>query len=185
MCEEAWRVMIGLGYACGWRMFSCPIGQHVCCHRHHSCCPAAGLIQSYKPGPGRRKVLRIRKSTSICLDLLRAGAALTVFVHHANLYELDAGAFSWFRRDIGHSAVVVFFVLSGYVIMGTLGEQRSARDYVVKRAARIYSVVVPALLLTYAIDLLILQMNLPVGVPEYVRLSGQDEALSVISDQGG
>jgi peptidoglycan/LPS O-acetylase OafA/YrhL len=63
--------------------------------------------------------------------------------------------------------VVVFFVLSGYVITGTLGDRRSARDYAVKRAARIYSVVVPALLLTYAIDLLILQMNLPVGVPDY------------------
>ena len=63
--------------------------------------------------------------------------------------------------------MVVFFVLSGYVITGTLGDRRSARDYAVKRAARIYSVVVPALLLTYAIDLLILQMNLPVGVPDY------------------
>jgi peptidoglycan/LPS O-acetylase OafA/YrhL len=98
---------------------------------------------------------------------LRATAALTVFFHHANLYRLDAGIFGWLRRDIGHGAVVVFFVLSGYVIAATLGERPTARDYAIKRASRIYSVVVPALLLTYAVDLMILQLNLPVDVPEY------------------
>ena len=58
-------------------------------------------------------------------------------------------------------------MLSGYVICATLGDRPAALDYAIKRASRIYSVVVPALLLTYAVDLLILRLNLPVDVPEY------------------
>jgi len=50
---------------------------------------------------------------------------------------------------VAHDAVIVFFVLSGYVIASTAKEKcRCARDYTVARLSRLYSVVVPALLLT-------------------------------------
>jgi len=50
---------------------------------------------------------------------------------------------------VAHDAVIVFFVLSGYVIAYSAKEKcRSARDYAVARLSRLYSVVVPALLLT-------------------------------------
>lgn len=53
-----------------------------------------------------------------------------------------------------HHAVVVFFVLSGYVIaFSTLSRSaRTLREYAVARLSRLYSVVAPALLLTIALQ---------------------------------
>src|SRR5262249_22080521 len=86
-------------------------------------------------------------ATSVFLDLLRIAAAFTVFVHHcaqfwnARIYEATT--------RLAHSAVVVFFVLSGYVIAwSTLSRGRDARRYASARLARLYSVVIPALVLT-------------------------------------
>ena len=103
----------------------------------------------------------IDKHASVSLDLLRATAALMVFLHHCNWFDLDGGALAWVRRDIGHSAVVIFFVLSGYVIAATLRPGRGALDYGIKRASRIYSVAIPAVLLAFAIDLLTARLSLP------------------------
>ena len=97
--------------------------------------------------------MAISKSESTSLDLLRFTAAMTVFLHHANWLHLDDGALSWFRRDVGHSAVVIFFVLSGYLIAATVRAGDTAIDYAIKRASRVYSVAVPAVLLTMAIDI--------------------------------
>ena len=49
-----------------------------------------------------------------------------------------------------HRAVIVFFVISGYVIaFSTLGNRRAnIREYAAARLSRLYSVVIPALLLT-------------------------------------
>jgi len=89
----------------------------------------------------------VTRATSAFLDVLRLGAAFTVFLAHTVLY--------WNPRLVAsiqvaaHDAVIVFFVLSGYVIVQTThGRCRSPRDYVVARLSRLYSVVVPALLLT-------------------------------------
>ena len=54
---------------------------------------------------------------------------------------------------LAHSAVVVFFVLSGYLIAWTAQRDKSAVDYLINRAARIYSVALPALVLTYLLDI--------------------------------
>lgn len=55
--------------------------------------------------------------------------------------------------DFGHHAVMVFFVLSGYVIAHvTLSRPTTGADYGIGRVARLYSVVVPALVLTVALD---------------------------------
>jgi len=101
----------------------------------------------------------ISRSTSVSLDILRAAAALTVFLHHANWLHLDGGGLFMFDREVGHSAVVIFFVLSGFVIAATMDRTRSGADYAIKRASRIYSVAVPALLLTFAIDLVSAQFG--------------------------
>jgi peptidoglycan/LPS O-acetylase OafA/YrhL len=62
----------------------------------------------------------------------------------------------------GHAAVVVFFVLSGYVIASaTLNRPgMTAKRFVIARLSRLYSVVVPALLLT-AILLLVERVLFP------------------------
>jgi peptidoglycan/LPS O-acetylase OafA/YrhL len=120
---------------------------------------SATLVQRgglLNPKPQTRAISR---STSVSLDILRAAAALTVFLHHANWLHLDGGGLFMFDREVGHSAVVIFFVLSGFVIAATMDRTRSGADYAIKRASRIYSVAVPALLLTFAIDLVSAQFG--------------------------
>jgi peptidoglycan/LPS O-acetylase OafA/YrhL len=89
----------------------------------------------------------VTRATSAFLDVLRLGAAFTVFLAHTAHYWNPAlvGA----MQVVAHDAVIVFFVLSGYVIAHTAREKcHGARDYVIARLSRLYSVVVPALALT-------------------------------------
>ncbi|MFT3781839.1 MAG: acyltransferase [Nibricoccus sp.] len=87
------------------------------------------------------------RATSAFLDLLRLAAAFTVFLAHTAHYWNPSLVDS--MQVVAHDAVILFFVLSGYVIACTTKEKcQSARDYAVARLSRLYSVVVPALLLT-------------------------------------
>lgn len=92
--------------------------------------------------------------TSIILDLLRLGAALTVFFSHAedlwypikkhNPHEPFDGA---------HTAVIIFFVLSGYVIgLSTSNNNRGFSHYAQARLSRLSSVLIPALLVTAIVE---------------------------------
>jgi peptidoglycan/LPS O-acetylase OafA/YrhL len=61
---------------------------------------------------------------------------------------------------IGVQAVDVFFVLSGFVIAHVYAtRERDLRTYVVARAARIYSVAIPALILTVVLDFIGAQVS--------------------------
>jgi len=51
-----------------------------------------------------------------------------------------------------HSAVIVFFVLSGFLISLAAQRDGSMTEYLLNRASRIYSVALPAMLLTWAVD---------------------------------
>jgi peptidoglycan/LPS O-acetylase OafA/YrhL len=94
------------------------------------------------------------RGQSVYLDLLRVAAALTVFGAHL-CYPQFAGRTVAVPPYLSHGAVIVFFVLSGFVISHVAAHrERDWRDFLISRAARIYSVAVPALLLTMAIDLL-------------------------------
>jgi peptidoglycan/LPS O-acetylase OafA/YrhL len=87
----------------------------------------------------------VNRATSIFLDALRVWAALLVFTYHCVLiFYHDA---VWIP---GHQAVVIFFVLSGYVItFSTLSRGNlTAKKYAIARLSRLYSVVIPALLVT-------------------------------------
>lgn len=86
-------------------------------------------------------------NVSCFLNLLRFISALVVVVAHFG----TTGYSDWFllSHRVGHFSVIVFFVLSGYVISyTTVARRRSGTDYVIARLSRIYSVLVPALLLT-------------------------------------
>ena len=87
------------------------------------------------------------RSVSPSLDLLRGVAALSVVLYHAAWHRLDAGLLGFMTPMLGHSAVVVFFVLSGFVIAATTPPEQPALDYAIKRIARVYSVALPAVLL--------------------------------------
>ncbi len=89
---------------------------------------------------------------SIYLDLLRLAAALLVFVHHA-AYPRYHGSWLQGLAGFGHEAVVVFFVLSGYVIAHTREHKdHDWRHYAVQRLSRLWSVLLPAIALTLVLD---------------------------------
>ncbi len=94
-------------------------------------------------------------SLSIYLDLARFLAAATVFFIHANYDRFTGGGLpmlSWLK-DLGNDAVMVFFVLSGFVIAYVSDKkEKTLREYFASRFARLYSVAAPALLLTVVAD---------------------------------
>ena len=87
---------------------------------------------------------------STYLDLLRFLAALAVVAaHYAHFGAIEAGAWGA-ATAMGREAVILFFVLSGFVIAASMAQGRpSARAYAVARLSRVYSVALPVLLLAF------------------------------------
>lgn len=96
----------------------------------------------------------MNKFVSIYLDIVRFLAAVTVFFVHANYDRFTSNLpVVWRLKDFGNDAVMVFFVLSGVVIAYVVDQkEKTLKDYAASRLARLYSVVVPALMLTFVID---------------------------------
>lgn len=94
----------------------------------------------------------MNRATSIYLDLVRFLAAVAVLLTHLAYARFTGGLLQpW--RTYGNDAVMVFFVLSGYVIAHTVASRdRDFRSYLVSRLARLYSVALPAIVLTLALD---------------------------------
>ncbi|MYM66715.1 acyltransferase family protein [Pseudoduganella sp. FT55W] len=91
------------------------------------------------------------RSFSIFLDLMRVVSALAVVLYHSNLRLLTADKLP--LSNHGHAAVIVFFVLSGYVIAHiTDTRENTPAKYWSSRLARIYSLALPAVLLTPLLD---------------------------------
>jgi peptidoglycan/LPS O-acetylase OafA/YrhL len=91
---------------------------------------------------------RLNPRESLYLDLLRTLAALAVILSHAASIFTMPRAPTW-----GHEAVIVFFVLSGYVISHVADTRETdARTFIVARLARLWSVLVPAMALTALCD---------------------------------
>jgi peptidoglycan/LPS O-acetylase OafA/YrhL len=99
---------------------------------------------------------------SVNFDLLRGLAAFFVFLGHwRNLLFVDFPSIDTHRRLLtplyalaggGHQSVVLFFVLSGYFIGGTVLRslergQWEWLEYLLRRIVRLWTVLVPALLL--------------------------------------
>lgn len=94
----------------------------------------------------------MRRETSIYLNAVRFLAALVVFLGHASGRRFTDG-FLWAFGEYMDVAVIIFFVLSGYVIAYvTDNRERTLDDYAINRVARILSVAVPALILTFVLD---------------------------------
>ena len=91
---------------------------------------------------------------SIYLDALRFVAALVVLASHMGYERFTEGSMAWIRElNLGSDAVVVFFVLSGFVIAHTtFSRARGAAAYTQARMARLYSVILPALIVTFLLD---------------------------------
>jgi peptidoglycan/LPS O-acetylase OafA/YrhL len=116
------------------------------------------------------KARTITGSSSVFLDCVRIGAAFTVLYIHA----FDR----WFPLSVhdpakpaepSHAAVIVFFVLSGYVIAHTtISKNRGGMEYAQSRLTRLSSVVIPVLLITAIIQFIIGSLN-PIMLLSYSR----------------
>lgn len=107
------------------------------------------------------------ESRLIHLDMLRGMVALLVVANHARamvlidysaveVHSLTAAAF-YFVTSLGHQAVLAFFALSGFLVGGTawrkMADQNwNVRNYLAARFARLWAVLLPALVLTFALD---------------------------------
>jgi len=90
---------------------------------------------------------------SLYLDFVRFIAALAVFFDHITSYPFTKGFFWDPLGSFGGIAVIIFFVLSGYVIAYvTSTRETTAARYASARIARIYSVVFVALAITLVFD---------------------------------
>jgi len=117
------------------------------------------------------KVTPIDERTSTVLDVMRWVAALAVVLTHINdqvflsIAETPVEARSlpfvvWkFITASGNEAVIVFFVISGYLVGGAAlaeflrdGDVKLSK-YMLKRCARLYTVLVPALLIGATLDI--------------------------------
>ena len=106
-------------------------------------------------------------SLSQFINAARWIAALAVLLGHAGVFinisdimvaPHDPGVYVWwFLAKFWHQAVVVFFVISGFLVGGRVlrGLRRPDRflgDYMIDRFSRIYIVMVPVLALGFTID---------------------------------
>ncbi len=91
------------------------------------------------------------KTFSIYLDLVRFLAACLVYVYHSNQRLLVSDVLP--ASNFGHSSVIVFFVLSGFVIAYiTATKENKLSSYAASRISRVYSVVLPTIVLTIVLD---------------------------------
>lgn len=92
----------------------------------------------------------MHKTTSLYLDTVRFLAAFAVFFHH--VFELQVITTDM-RITYAREAVMVFFVLSGFVInFVAKTKEHELKAYTLSRLSRLYSVVLPALALTLILD---------------------------------
>ncbi|QNA89614.1 acyltransferase [Massilia sp. Dwa41.01b] len=91
----------------------------------------------------------LSRALSLYLDCCRLLAAVLVVASHLEPYGVIADGNAWWLK-LGREAVIVFFVLSGFVIAYTTEQKNpTLRDYCLARCTRIYSVALPLLLLAF------------------------------------
>jgi peptidoglycan/LPS O-acetylase OafA/YrhL len=104
------------------------------------------------------RVNKLTLSESLTLDIVRICAAMLVAVGHLTLPCFSTGLPNLVR--VGREAVAVFFVLSGFVIRYvTVSRPGTMGSYFKDRAARIYSVAIPAMILTIVVDSISMRVN--------------------------
>jgi peptidoglycan/LPS O-acetylase OafA/YrhL len=108
--------------------------------------------------------------SSVFLDVVRLFAAIAVFLYHSyskwfpsNFTKADQPG------DYAHSAVIVFFVLSGFVIsFTTIKKNRGGIQYAQARLSRLYSILIPGLIISAIAEVLIFSIY-PVQYTEISR----------------
>ncbi|MBM3562748.1 MAG: acyltransferase [Alphaproteobacteria bacterium] len=122
------------------------------------------------------------------------GALVVLAVHTSNLFINIADIMSaphaplvyvwWFYAafELGHQAVLAFFVMSGYLVGGAVlahlrKNQGFLREYLIHRVSRIYLVVGPAVVFTLVLDSIGRWLFASSGVYEWPLFKGHFSAL--------
>lgn len=93
----------------------------------------------------------MKSHLSLYINILRILASIGVFLSHVTMYWFSD--WTYFDGMFGHYCVVIFFVLSGFLIAYTndVGK-KDLKGYAADRLSRLYCVAFPALLFTYIAD---------------------------------
>lgn len=91
---------------------------------------------------------------SVLLDFLRLFAAIAVFLGHSKFYWFFDGYSDGIGPQNGQDYVIVFFVLSGFVIAWSIDRKKDyhINQYLFDRLTRLWSIVIPALILGFILD---------------------------------
>jgi peptidoglycan/LPS O-acetylase OafA/YrhL len=127
---------------------------HKLWHRGAESCDAEGCFVEGCGMPGRQdesssqltvdwaKPAELSPAVSSYLDMLRVVAAMTVLLSHYCPVLFGDLPYPF----PGHDAVIIFFVMSGYVIAFVTGSRDTlASQYAIHRLARLWSVLIPSL----------------------------------------
>jgi peptidoglycan/LPS O-acetylase OafA/YrhL len=111
--------------------------------------------------------MTVRGARFVHLDMLRGLAAVGVLVGHTRGFLINGYAATaphslfdqlfYFVTGLGHQSVIAFFALSGFLVGGpALRNIMSGRwkwgPYMLQRLTRLWTVLIPALLLTWILD---------------------------------
>lgn len=117
--------------------------------------------------PPRIELMNVGGRRFVHLDMLRGLAALGVVVGHARGFLIVGynaaeshtlfDQLFYFITGLGHQCVIAFFALSGFLVGGpalrdTINGRWSWGPYMLRRLTRLWTVLIPALLLTWVLD---------------------------------
>lgn len=109
------------------------------------------------------------------LDALRGIAALIVALHHFDVLRmLPFGGMVWRNFDMGLFGVMLFFIVSGYIIPASLERRGDVRGFWIGRIFRIY----PALIAAFVLSI----MMLPDGDGSVALLRTGDDLASLVAN---
>lgn len=109
------------------------------------------------------------------LDALRGIAALVVAMHHFDVLRmLPFGGAVWRNFDMGLFGVMLFFIVSGYIIPASLERRGDVRGFWIGRIFRIY----PALIAAFVLSILML----PAGDGSVALLRTGDDLASLVAN---
>ncbi len=133
--------------------------------------------------------MRSNLTRSTTLDLVRGLAAVAVCAGHlraamfVNYGQLETSSIVqkifYAATSLGHEAVMIFFVLSGFLVGGSLLRQKDNfkwLQYVIARLTRLWIVLLPALLFTVLVDQIVQLFHPEVFLGAYSKVwaSGPD-----------